>query len=187
MGLRTDDVDQVRRSYAVLGLRPGAALPDVRRRYRFLAQRWHPDRHAGDARNQAEAGAEMRRINDAYQAIVESRAGAPAATVQGPSPTRRLSPEEIDALARAIGSESPVDWALSTVGWVGSTVDGILGILCAIGLAVRLVVGLWRGDFTVLREHPEVILLLLTLVVLGVREVWVRVRIGRPTSQLADS
>jgi len=179
-------VDRVRRSYAILGLKPGASLSEVRRRYRFLAQRWHPDRHVSDARNQAEAGAEMRRINEAYQAIVESLA-PPAPGVRSIDPKARMSRVEVDALANAIGSEGPVDWLLGTIGWVGSTIEGILAILFGVGLVVRVAVDAWRGEFGAFREHPELILLLVILAVIALRELWVRSRVLHAASQHADS
>ncbi len=184
MGSQPDGVDRIRRSFAVLGLRPGTPLPEVRRRYRFLAQRWHPDRYAADARNQAEAGAEMRRINEAYQAVVESQ--TPSSTGASSGPARRLSPEEIDAISRAIGSDGPVDWALGSIGWVGNAIEGLFGILCGVGLAIRLLVDIPRGNFSVFREHPEIILVALVLLVLVVRELVVRQRIGNPASRKAE-
>ena len=173
------------RAYAILGLKPGATQSETRRRYRFLAQRWHPDRHVSDARNQAEAGVEMRRINDAYQTIVEGLA-PPAPNVRPADGKTRMSRAEVDALASAIGSEGPVDWLLGTVGWVGSTIEGILAILVGVGLAVRVAVDAWRGEFGAFREHPEQILLLVILAVIAVREVWVRSRVVRAASLHTD-
>jgi len=123
----------------------------------------------------------MRRLNEAYQTIVQHRARATpdAAHV----PTRRLSPEEIDALSRAIGSDGPIDWALSGIGWVGSAIEGLLGVACAVALGVRLLTDLPRGDFSVFREHPELVLLALVLAVLLGREIVARVRIADPRSR----
>jgi DnaJ domain len=104
---QTSGVDPVRRSYAVLGLEAGASLAEVRRRYRFLASRWHPDRYVGDQRNEAEAGAQMRRINDAYHLIVAKRASEDPHSATVSPVGRRLSPDEVDALAKAIGNEGP--------------------------------------------------------------------------------
>jgi hypothetical protein len=59
--------DDIRRAYAVFGLRPGAPPAQVRRRYKALARQWHPDRHAREPRNQAEAASRMQEINAAYR------------------------------------------------------------------------------------------------------------------------
>lgn len=129
----------------------------------------------------------MRRINDAYQVIVEGLTTSSAAPRQAGSTSRRMSPEEIDVLANAIGSDGPVDWFLGAIGWVGNAIEGVVGVLVAIWLAVRVALGLWRRDFTVFREHPELVLLLLSLVFLAARELWLRSRISRGTSELMDS
>lgn len=129
----------------------------------------------------------MRRVNEAYETIVERLATTGAPSVQDRSARRRMSPEEVDAWAKAIGSDGPVDWFLGTIGWVGTTIEGVVGVLCAVWLAVRVALGIWRHDFTVFREHPELMLLLLLLVVLAARELWVRARVSNARSQHHDS
>jgi preprotein translocase subunit Sec63 len=180
---QTDGVDPLRRSYAILGLEAGASLAEVRRRYRFLASRWHPDRHVGDQRNEAEAGAQMRRINDAYHLIVAKRASEAPHSATVPPVGRRLSPDEVDALAKAIGNEGPIDWLLGTVGWMGSRVQAVYGVLFGVGLAVRVTQALWQRDLGVFRAHPELVLILaLVLLVVG-REYWTRSRVLESVSQ----
>lgn len=123
----------------------------------------------------------MCRINDAYQTIVEHvAASAPDSDVP---PKRRLSPEEIDALSRAIGSDGPVDWALGAIGWVGSAIEALVGMVCVIALGVRLLTDLPRGDFSLFREYPELVLLALLLAVLFTREVLRRIRVTDPASR----
>ena len=51
--------------YRVLGLRPGASDEEVRRAYRALAKKYHPDMNPGDAR----AAEKMNEINAAYDQI----------------------------------------------------------------------------------------------------------------------
>ena len=128
----------------------------------------------------------MRRINEAYQAIVEGLA-PPAAGVRSTDSNTRMSRVEVDALANAIGSEGPVDWLLGTIGWVGSTIEGILAILSGVGIVVRVAVDALRGDFGAFREHPELILLLVILAVIAARELWVRSRVLRGASQPGDA
>ena len=176
MTLRGGGVDPVRRSYAILGLKPGASLSAIRRRYRFLAQCWHPDRHVSDARNQAQAVQEMQRINDAYQVVVENLGAPRASGLQSQEAGRRLSRDEIEALANAIGSKSPAERMLTAVGWVGTTTEGLLAILFGLGLAMKLYLALLRGD---LRESPELILLFALLGGLVFRELWLQSRLRR--------
>ena len=52
--------------YALLGLRRTASLEDVRRAYRRLAMRWHPDRNPSVA-----AESEFKRIKAAYELILD--------------------------------------------------------------------------------------------------------------------
>ena len=52
--------------FALLGLRPTASLEDVKRAYRRLAMRWHPDRNPSAA-----AESEFKRIKMAYELILD--------------------------------------------------------------------------------------------------------------------
>ena len=71
--------------YAVLGLAPGASNGDIKRAYRRLARRFHPEINPGDR-----AAEDMfRRISDAYETLVDpvrrreyDSAGGPAAVRQ---------------------------------------------------------------------------------------------------------
>ena len=51
--------------YRVLGLSPGASDEEVKKAYRKLAMKYHPDRNPGDE----EAARKMQQINAAYDAI----------------------------------------------------------------------------------------------------------------------
>lgn len=55
---------------ATLGLAADAGLPEIRRAYRALAKRWHPDRVGGDAATQREAARRFREIRSAYETLV---------------------------------------------------------------------------------------------------------------------
>ena len=51
--------------YAVMGLPYGAGREQIKKRYRELVKKYHPDLHPGDET----AGAKMSEINEAYEAI----------------------------------------------------------------------------------------------------------------------
>ena len=62
---------KIERAYAVLELPPGASKPRVKRQYKRLVRRWHPDRFTGDADGVAEATTRLRAINEAYKLLAE--------------------------------------------------------------------------------------------------------------------
>jgi hypothetical protein len=59
----------IRRAYRILGLPAGAPASDVKAAYRDLAQVWHPDRFSHSERLQAKAQQNLKRINEAFQAL----------------------------------------------------------------------------------------------------------------------
>ena len=67
--------------YALLGLAPGATPADIKRAYRRLSRRYHPDINPGDRA----AETLFRRISEAYETLVDPDrrrtydAGAPPA------------------------------------------------------------------------------------------------------------
>jgi molecular chaperone DnaJ len=86
--------------FVVLGLRHGASDSEIKRAYRRLARRYHPDINPGDR----ESADRFRRILEAYETLtnpdLRSRyeAGTP---VTDPSPTRTTGFEGFDFSARA--------------------------------------------------------------------------------------
>jgi len=52
-------------SYAILGIAPGASPTDIKRAYRRLAMRWHPDRNADP-----EATERFKAIRGAYDYLM---------------------------------------------------------------------------------------------------------------------
>jgi DnaJ-domain-containing protein 1 len=62
--------------WVVLGLKPGAGIDEVRRRYRLLCRVWHPDRFVdGPPELRAEAEMMMARLNKAHNALSGQAAG----------------------------------------------------------------------------------------------------------------
>jgi hypothetical protein len=154
--------DAHRRAFALLGLPPGASPDEVRRQYKALVRRWHPDRFAGDPQGQAEAAVRMRAINDAYRLLIgrdTNGRGRPAADPP-PSPDPRppgtaLSREEIDAMVRALGTEGPIDLFLVSLQEVGRRFLKPLGIVFVTALSFHLLFTLLRGDWRMLWSDPR--------------------------------
>jgi hypothetical protein len=167
---------EIDRAYATLGLPPDAALEEVRRQYKALVRRWHPDRFTSDPRNQAHAAEQMRAINAAYHAIQSLRAPEvpveappPAPEPSRPTPPRpappapgaRLSREQIDDLVRAIGTEGPLDVMFASMRSYSGVLRRIL-VYAALGWAAVLTMdAVFHRNFRVFLLYPDLVLLLL--------------------------
>jgi hypothetical protein len=173
-------VDDVRRAYAVFGLRAGAPEGQVRRRYKALARRWHPDRHAREAGNQAEAASRMREINAAYHCLVGHLArhgprsvpiGASLAAFQGgTSPSSGLSREELDSLVEAIGSDGPIDWLLDILSRIGGALRRALLAFVVMSCILRIAFQVSRGGAAAVFRDPTLFLVSALLALLLLRE-----------------
>ena len=64
------EVEILKNAYFVLGLKAGASLDEINRRYKRLIMVWHPDRLHNDAARQ-EAEQELKKINDARDKLTE--------------------------------------------------------------------------------------------------------------------
>lgn len=122
-------MDALRNAYATLGLAPGSSARDVRRQFKKLVKRWHPDRFGSDPQGQSEAAQRMREINAAYE-LIQSADRAPAAST---APTRAdpgvthaeprdrvsqtLGRSAVEGIVRSIGTESPVDVVFAFLAW----------------------------------------------------------------------
>ncbi|MDR0293318.1 MAG: DnaJ domain-containing protein [Oscillospiraceae bacterium] len=60
--------------YEVLGVPRGASTDEVKKRYRELAKKYHPDKYAGNELADL-AQEKMKAINEAYDAILREREG----------------------------------------------------------------------------------------------------------------
>ncbi len=161
--------DPVSRAYAQLGLSPGATQDQLRKQYKTLVRRWHPDRFAGDAQGQAEASLRMRAINDAYHLLLQRSAPAPDPPASRPPRPRgaSLSREEIERIVQSMGTEGPVDQLLAALRVAGRVVWMPFAVLF---LASRLYFGLARGEWGAFRGEPG--LFLVPLVVSVVIVAW---------------
>ena len=66
--------DELRRAYAALEVPFGADFATVRKSYRALMRKYHPDRHAGSPDKQKTATELAQKLSAAYQ-LIEKRAG----------------------------------------------------------------------------------------------------------------
>lgn len=68
--------------YSVLGVDPGASDDEIKRAYRDLARKYHPDNYQNNPLADL-AEEKMKEINEAYDAITRSRSGSGASSGYG--------------------------------------------------------------------------------------------------------
>jgi len=59
--------------YSVLGVSENASEEDIKRAYRTLVKKFHPDRYAGDPNAAAAATEKLKQINQAYDMLIKMR------------------------------------------------------------------------------------------------------------------
>lgn len=69
--LRRKQAEGLARDYANLELKPGAAEEDVRKSYKRLLIKYHPDKFAGSPEKQAIATEVTTKLNESYKRIIE--------------------------------------------------------------------------------------------------------------------
>lgn len=89
----------LRACYRTLDLAPGAPLPEIKRAYRRLARRWHPDRYPDQPTRQQVAGERFKAICAAYERL------------QAASPQERAALKSRPALMGASAQRSGTDAA----------------------------------------------------------------------------
>jgi hypothetical protein len=62
-------MDDIKRCYEKLGLKPGASEEEAKTAYRDLVQVWHPDRFSHNPSLQKKAQEKLKEINNAYEAV----------------------------------------------------------------------------------------------------------------------
>src|SRR5262245_56886282 len=142
-------MNDVARAYATLGLDARASPAEIRRAYKALVKRWHPDRFGSDRSGQAEAAVRMREINAAYRVLRETYLGGPRPSAAPPrytTPGRRLTREEIDAMVSSIGTQGPIDLALGSLRWYADVAWRVVLALSGLALIVRAVSLLYRRE-----------------------------------------
>jgi hypothetical protein len=166
-------VDDTRRAYAILGLRQGTSLAEVRRRYLLLAKRWHPDRFVGESGATQTAEEQMRLFNGAYHTLVEALR-QPSTPESTGVPGRRLSRDELERLVASMNAPGPIDDLLTSLGWVGSRVQAAWAAVFMVATSLRVSYLLATGQFVQLlrdlERSPTLVFPLVVLVILGVAE-----------------
>jgi len=92
--------------YSVLGVPRDASADDIKKAYRKLALKWHPDRHK-DGKDRDEAEKRFKRIAEAYEVLSDSEKRSKydrfgqnwqhGQDFQPPPGEQRMSPEEFEA------------------------------------------------------------------------------------------
>jgi curved DNA-binding protein CbpA len=131
MPLTWDELEQLKRSYNLLGVPVSATGMAIKQAYHRMAKRWHPDLYANGSRAQAEAGEIMKQVNEAYARIqhaplryhVESypRVKETRARAQASYRTARVSAE------RPFRDDLPVTDRMEY--WVRFTCGALFGLL----------------------------------------------------------
>jgi DnaJ-like protein len=186
------DRDDRRRACAVLGLPRDAGPEEIRRRYKALVRRWHPDRHMADPRGATEAAARLREINAAYARLRRlevppvSTPSAPEVSWHPPAaPGRRLTREEIDRMVQSIGTEGFFEIAFGDVAWFGRLFDRVWMVFYLMAAGIVLLRVLIFRDLFWVRESPETAVLVLLLIGFGIAS-WVQHHFGSKPSPAAD-
>jgi len=90
------------KNHAILGLRPGASAAEIKRAYRKLAMRWHPDRNA-----HPKAGERFAQIRGAYELLLSASERAATRIDQDPEPSAAPEPSPAPSAAPAAESALP--------------------------------------------------------------------------------
>ena len=67
---------ETHRYYQVLGLKPGAALDEIKQAYRDMVKVWHPDRFTNEPRLGRIAEHKLKEINEAYEGLTSRPSGS---------------------------------------------------------------------------------------------------------------
>jgi hypothetical protein len=106
-------VDEILKAHTVLAVRPGVSLTKLRRRYRALARKHHPD--------VVEQATRMQQIDDAYRTLLrylvidEAKPAIPGLKPAQRSVRPHLSREEIQKVVTALETGGPVDDLLGSL------------------------------------------------------------------------
>lgn len=124
--------------YAVLELKPGSPMEEVKSQYRRLAKRDHPDLHGNSVRSQEQ----FRRVNAAYAFLSDAPRKAAydacleaARKMVAPAPKPPPAASRASTTATGYHAQPPADVRMTRSAWLGATAGAIL-VLLVIGLSL---------------------------------------------------
>ena len=132
----------LRHAYAVLGLTSPVTEARLKRRYKALVKRWHPDRYQADPIGEAEATERLRQINIAYELVMASFGSSEPAPVKAPgepaptaAPQFTWSPERVDAIVESINRMNSISWTpeMSVQRWISV---GVVTLYLVVAIAL---------------------------------------------------
>jgi curved DNA-binding protein CbpA len=139
------DASDLQRAYAVLSLSPPVTEVRLKRRYKALVRRWHPDRYESDPAGKAEATSRLCTINLAYELVAASLEFGESqeqevVTPIYPSERSSSSPEGVDAIVDSINRFTwPLSRGMSLHRWLSL---GMVAVYLVLELVVLPVFGL---------------------------------------------
>lgn len=86
--------NQYYEDYQTLHLSPGCSIEELRKSYKILIQKWHPDRFGSDALKQKAADDKIKLLNAAYSALVNfHKKNGYLPRSEAPKPRPRVAPK----------------------------------------------------------------------------------------------
>ncbi|MFZ0540428.1 MAG: J domain-containing protein [Candidatus Sulfotelmatobacter sp.] len=126
----------IKRAYELLGVPDSASTHVIKRAYRVMAKRWHPDLYLAGTPEQAEAARMMKHINEAYGTIQRAplRYGTRGYTGMTPQQAKQ-APTPINDIP--VAPEHELVGMDKLEFWVRFVCGSILGIFVSVGVALR--------------------------------------------------
>jgi curved DNA-binding protein CbpA len=118
-------LDEIRRSYSILGVAETASPEEIRRRYLLLAKEWHPDKSKGDPLAEWRATEKMKRLNEAFARIKDAplrsdpASPAPGAHTIPPDSSNDPPGSRAGNVTVFITSDALTSSDLLIAGWIG--------------------------------------------------------------------
>ena len=148
----------LKRAYELLNVPVTTSAPAIKRAYRAMTKRWHPDLYRAGSPEHAEATQMMKQINEAYATIQRAPLRYRPATAASPSQSPNPSAAAYPPVVPPPDSSFPAD---RLEFWVRFVCGTILGIFASVGFMIRS----WWSTFF----HPShvVIGIVSILLILG--------------------